>query len=143
SLGMRGRLVGCGEPLPEFDLHFPLLSLPLALRTELDTIPGVVPYLKVDPAAVRSWSERLAALPGLKVGLNWCGNPEAEKLAALEARSFPLTAAAALAGVRDVSLVSLQKGAGAAQRTEVEFGGAIAQLTDPLHVGPEEFAAET
>src|SRR5438105_14249161 len=59
SLAMRGALIGRGEPLPEFDLHIPLLSLPLALRTELDTIPGGVPYLKVDPAAMRSWCERL------------------------------------------------------------------------------------
>jgi hypothetical protein len=143
SLAMRGMLIGRGEPLPEFDLHIPLLSLPLALRTEIDTIPGGVPYLKVDPAAVRSWGERLAALPGLKVGLNWQGNPEAEKLSALEARSFPLAAAAALARVPGVSLVSLQKGPAAGQRTEVEFGGDIAQLTDPLHMGPEEIAAET
>ena len=143
SLGMRGRLVGRGEALPEFDLHIPLLSVPLAVRAELDSIPGGVPYLRVDPAAIRWWGERLAALPGLKVGLNWCGNPEAEKLAALEARSFPLIAAAALAGVQDVSLVSLQKGAGAAQLAEVAFGSQLMQLADPHHMGAEELAAET
>src|SRR5437764_300424 len=140
---MRGALVGRGELLPRVDLHIPLLSLPLALRTELDTIPGGVPYLKVDPAAVRSWGKRLAALPGCKVGLNWQGNPEAEKLSALEARSFPLAAAAALARITGVSLVSLQKGCGSEQRAEVEFSRAIAQLTDPLHMGPGEIAEET
>src|SRR5256886_5022919 len=96
SLAMRGTLIGRGEALPEFDLHIPLLSVPLAVRTELDCIPGGVPYLRVPPAAIRWWGERLAALPGLKVGLHWCGNPEAAEVAALEARSFPLTAAAAL-----------------------------------------------
>jgi tetratricopeptide (TPR) repeat protein len=143
SLAMQGALVGRGETLPEFDLHVPLGSLPLALRTEIDTIPGGVPYLKVDPTAVRSWGERLAALPGRKVGLNWQGNPEAEKFSALEARSFPLGAAAALARVAGVTLVSLQKGRGAEQSAEVEFGGEIIQLTDPFHMGPEEIAAET
>jgi len=143
SLAMRGMLIGRGEPLPEFDLHTPLGSLPLALHTELATIPGGVPYLRVDAEAVRSWGERLARLPGLKVGLNWYGNPEAEKLAALEARSFPLATAAALARVAGVSLVSLQKGDGAEQRTRVEFGRAIAQLTDPAHMGPDEIANET
>src|SRR2546430_14828011 len=107
---MRGTLIGRGEALPEFDLHIPLLSVPLAVRTELDSIPGGVPYLRVDPAAIRWWGERLAALPGLKVGLNWCGNPEAEKLAALEARSFPLTAAAALAGARALGPCCARKG---------------------------------
>ena len=143
SLAMRGTLTGRGEPLPEFDLHVPLLSLPLALRTEIATIPGGVPYLRVDPAAGRSWGERLAELPGRKVGLNWQGNPEAEKLSALEARSFPLATAAPLACVPGVSLVSLQKGAGAEQRARVDFAGAIAQLTDPAYMGADEIANET
>jgi hypothetical protein len=82
-------------------------------------------------------------LPGRKVGLNWCGNPEAEKFSALEARSFPLAAAAPLARVPGVSLVSLQKGVEARQRGELEFGRDIIQLTDPLHMGADEIAADT
>ena len=42
-----------------------------------------------------------------------------------------------------VSLVSLQKGAGAEQRTRVDFAGAIAQLTDPACMGSDEIANET
>ncbi len=141
SLDMHGTLMARGEPIPQFDLHTPLASVPLALGTELDTIPGEVPYLRIDSQAVRAWAERLATLPGLRVGLNWHGNPEAEKLATLQARSFPLSAAAPLAGVAGVTLVSLQKGAGAEQRTRVGFE--VAQLTDPLHMGPEEIATET
>src|ERR1035441_8053799 len=80
-------IIGRGETPPQpFDFHVPLLSLPLAFRTDLGSIPGRVPYLKVDPAAAHSWKERVAALPGLKVGLNWHGNPEAERLSALQAR---------------------------------------------------------
>ena len=85
----------------------------------------------------------MAPLAGLKVGLNWQGNLQSEQLAALEARSFPLAASAPLAQVEGISLVSLQKGAGSEQRATVEFGGAIAQLTDPLYMGPEELASET
>jgi len=143
SLAMRGTLIARGDPLPQFDLEIPLGSLPLALGTELDTIPAGVPYLHVDPAAAERWAKRLAELPGLRVGINWQGNPEAEKLAALEARSFPLAAVAPLARVPGVSLVSLQKGAGAGERSQVEFGGNIAQLTDPMYMGPEEIAEET
>jgi hypothetical protein len=143
SLAMRGTLVGRGEPLPPFDLHTPLGSLPLALRTTVATIPGGVPYLFVDPAAAVTWGERLCALPGLRVGLNWHGDPEAENLSALQARSFPLAAVAPLAGVAGVSLVSLQKGAGAEERGEVDFGNAIAQLTDPFYMSGEEIATET
>jgi hypothetical protein len=143
SLPMRGALVGRGEPLPAFDLHTPLGSLPLAFRTEIGSIPGGVPYLTVNPAAVSRWRERLAAVPGFKVGLNWHGNPEAEKRAALQARSFPLAAAAPLARLRKLSLVSLQKGAGAEQLGSVDFGGEITQLTDPTFMGPDEIAEET
>ncbi len=143
SLGMRGTLLARGEPLPRFDLHIPLLSLPLALNTDLDSIPGGVPYLHVEPEAARSWSARLAALPGLKVGINWHGNPEAEKFSALQARSFPLSAAAPLGAMAGISLVSMQKGAGAGQRTEVGFSNSIAQLTDPLYMGADELATET
>ena len=143
SLAMRGTLIERGEPLRQFDLQSPLGSVPLAVRTDLDTIPVGVPYLHVDPAPARAWAERLSALPGLKVGLNWHGNPEAERLAALEARSFPLSKAAPLARIPGVSLVSLQKGAGAEQRTRVDFAGAIAQLTDPAYMGSDEIANET
>src|SRR2546430_5009534 len=104
SLAMRGALIGRGEPLPRFDLHIPLLSLPLALRTELDTIPGGIPYLKVDPAAVRSWGKRLAALPGCKVGLNWQGNPRAGKMSGPAARPFPPPPAAGPPRVTGVCL---------------------------------------
>jgi tetratricopeptide (TPR) repeat protein len=143
SLDMHGTLIGRGEQLPHFDLHTPLASLPLALHTDLDTIPGGVPYLRADPRAVHAWAEPLSALPGLKVGLNWYGNPEAEKLSALQARSFPLATAAPLARLEGVTLVSLQKGAGAGQRTRVAFSDALVQLTDPLYMGPQEIAEET
>ena len=143
SLAMRGTLLGRGETLPPFDLHIPLLSLPLALKTDSGSIPGGVPYLRVEPDALQTWSARLAELPGLKVGLNWHGNPQAEKFSALQARSFPLAAAGALARVPGVSLVSLQKGAGAEQRERVEFASALAQLTDPSYMGPDELATET
>jgi len=143
SLPMRGTLIGRGEAVPEFDLHIPLGSLPLALGTELGTIPGAVPYLQVGQEPVREWTQRLASLAGLKVGLNWQGNLESEQLAALEARSFPLATAAPLARIEGISLVSMQKGAGSEQRARVDFGSAIAQLTDPQYMGPEELASET
>jgi ADP-heptose:LPS heptosyltransferase len=79
----------------------------------------------------------------LKIGLNWHGNPVAERLSALQSRSFPLSAAAALARLPGVSLVSLQKGPGAEQRDQVKFGAALTQLTDPQHMGPDEIADDT
>ena len=49
------RIVARGEPLPPFDLHCPLMSLPLALGTTLQTIPAAPGYLAADPVEVAAW----------------------------------------------------------------------------------------
>ncbi len=133
-----GAVVGYGEPLPPYDCYCPLMSLPLAFATELDSIPGGVPYLEPDVEALRVWRGRLAALPGLKVGLNWQGNPETEKQAWLRGRSFPLAAAAPLFDLQGVSWVSLQSGYGAEQRDQVAFREALVELIDPREQGADE-----
>ncbi|HSY04405.1 MAG TPA: tetratricopeptide repeat protein [Steroidobacteraceae bacterium] len=137
SFAMRGVLLAAGEPLPDLDCHCPLLSLPLAFRTAVDTIPGGVPYVAAAPQARDEWRARLRALSGLKIGLNWQGHVGSEKQPWIRGRSFALSSAAPLARLAGVSLVSLQKGPAAEQRIRVEFGGALAQLTDPLDTGPE------
>jgi tetratricopeptide (TPR) repeat protein len=67
-------IVAAGDPLPDFDLHCPLLSLPRLFGTTLATIPAQVPYLRVPPAAVGAWAERIGGGPGLRVGLVWSGS---------------------------------------------------------------------
>ena len=103
-----------GEPLPPFDLHSPMLSLPLALGTTLASIPNDVPYLQADPAQVAAWHTRLAAAsgPGLRIGLAWAGNPRLHvpNGAALDRlRSLPPDLLAPLVGVPGAHFVSLQK----------------------------------
>jgi hypothetical protein len=137
SLPMRGTLLTRGERLPPLDYFCPLLSLPLAFGTQPETIPGGVPYVTADAAAVEAWRERLRAWPGLKIGLNWQGHVGAEKQPWIRGRSFALACAAPLARVPGVSLVSLQKGDAARQRSQVEFGGSLAELTDPLDTGAD------
>ncbi|MBR1090978.1 glycosyltransferase family protein [Bradyrhizobium manausense] len=70
----RVRLVNSGDPLSAFDVHIPFMSLPHAFGFDLREIPGPVPYLAADPAAVESWSHRLGADHGLRIGLVWAGN---------------------------------------------------------------------
>ncbi len=48
-----------GSPLPAFDCHCPLLTLPLILQTTLETVPNQVPYLRPSPALVDEWRHRL------------------------------------------------------------------------------------
>lgn len=64
-----------GEALPAFDVHCPLGSLPLALRTAPDNVPAAIPYLHADAERVAKWRPRFEALPGRRVALAWAGNP--------------------------------------------------------------------
>ncbi|WP_230972111.1 tetratricopeptide repeat protein [Burkholderia pseudomultivorans] len=76
SLCGPAQVVARGEPLPAYDFHCPLLSLPFAFQTDAATIPGRTPYLHADPERVRSWENRLGARRRLRVGLAWSGNPD-------------------------------------------------------------------
>jgi hypothetical protein len=66
-----------GTPPPPFDFHMPLLSLPWLFRSDLNSIPGDIPYLRT-PRLVpsRSEIERLLARTKepIRVGLAWKGS---------------------------------------------------------------------
>ena len=68
-------LLETGEPLPPFDCHCPLLSLPLVFRTELHSIPSPGPYLHSRADKRSQWRQRLGEKKNLRVGLVWRGNP--------------------------------------------------------------------
>ncbi|MDB5601268.1 MAG: repeat-containing protein [Xanthobacteraceae bacterium] len=95
-----------GSALPAFDLHCPLMSLPLAFGTRLDTIPVPIPYLAAPPARAESWRERVRSVPGRRVGLVWAGRRTHDNDAQ---RSLTLPALDPLLAVKDRSFVSLQK----------------------------------
>lgn len=63
-----------GSPRPEADYRCPLLSLPLALKTTLDTIPAATRYLRADDAKVAGWRTRLGDRRRPRIGLTWSGN---------------------------------------------------------------------
>lgn len=62
--------------LPEFDFHCPLMSLPLAFKTTLETIPAMPNYLRNDKAVVARWQLLLEDSKRPRVGLVWSGNPK-------------------------------------------------------------------
>jgi hypothetical protein len=68
-------LIGRGEALPHFDVHCPLMSLPLAFGTTIETIPSLVPYITVQDNAVEKWRSKLSA-EKFKAGIAWAGNPD-------------------------------------------------------------------
>ena len=63
-----------GAPLPAFDYYCPLMSLPLAFRTELHSIPAAIPYVRPDPAQVARWRRRLGEKSKPRVGFVWSGS---------------------------------------------------------------------
>jgi tetratricopeptide (TPR) repeat protein len=67
-----------GEAPPPFDVHCPLGSLPLAMKTEIENVPAAIPYLSADPARLAQWSARLEALPRPRIAIAWSGNPAHE-----------------------------------------------------------------
>ena len=67
-------LVEEGNELPYFDYHCPLLSLPLALKTALSTIPKSTPYLFSSPEKKQLWINRINKQTGKLIGLAWSGN---------------------------------------------------------------------
>jgi tetratricopeptide (TPR) repeat protein len=72
---------------PQFDFHCPLLSLPLAFQTRLDTIPSRASYLCADADKVRRWRARLGQGAPARIGLAWSGGA---RLAEDGARSVAL-----------------------------------------------------
>ncbi len=62
-----------GRPLPEFDLHCPAMSLPLAFNTTLETVPAAVPYLHADADKQSAWRQRLGQRTKPRIGLVWSG----------------------------------------------------------------------
>jgi len=135
SLGT-GKVIAQGEPLPHFDLHCPLLSLPLALRTRVETIPAYPSYLHADPFAAAAWHRRLWAVPGRRVGLVWSGaarQQSADVIAANRRRSMTLAQFTPLGGVPGVSFVSLQKGPPEAEARVASPPLRLFDATDELH----------
>jgi len=75
TLSSNPLVVDRNEDLPDFDFYCSGQSLPLALGTTLETIPGTAPYLFADPARAAAWRARLSKYSKLRVGLVWSGNP--------------------------------------------------------------------
>jgi Flp pilus assembly protein TadD len=96
-------IVTYGEKLPPYDLHCPVMSLPLALRITLDTIPEPMQF-----PALRNHPEKRTIIDekSLRVGLVWAGNP---KHLEDRKRSISLLQLVPLAEIPNVLFFSLAK----------------------------------
>ena len=105
-------MISKGQPLPDFDIHCPLLSLPLAFGTRLETIPSTTPYLRAPAQALQKWQDKLGEKTKLRVGLVWSGGfrPNRPELWPVNTRrNIPLAKLARLKNP-NIEFYSLQKG---------------------------------
>ena len=130
-------IVAQGGKLPPFDLHCPLLSLPLAFGTGLETIPARMPYLTASPARQQYWRDRLLQC-GPRAGFVWSGSSGHKNDAN---RSIPLASFAALLERTPFGCFSLQRDLREGDREElrkipnlVDLGPELADFTDTAAV---------
>lgn len=128
SLPGVAKLIARGETLPAFDLHCPLLSLPLAFGTAIETIPTVVPYLKAPEYRTQEWQARLPQNGKFRVAFAWSGSATHEHDAI---RSIPLEKWRPLFERRDIQWISIQH--------DLRTGddAILTACPDILHVGAE------
>jgi tetratricopeptide (TPR) repeat protein len=125
SPGIQGVFLSPSQ-VPQFDLQCPLLSLPRLFHTELETVPGRVPYLQVNSTVGRQWKDYFSQYAGkCRVGLIWSGNPGQEHN---QHRACRLEVLRPLLSIQGVQFFSLQKGMPALQISESGFGDRLVDL---------------
>jgi tetratricopeptide (TPR) repeat protein len=89
-----------GEPLPAFDFQCPLLSLPLAFNTRINSIPGGAPYFRLPYDRIAHWRSRIPSAKSLTVGIAWSNEGGGE-------RAVTLGTLAPLLAVPNIRFISL------------------------------------
>jgi tetratricopeptide (TPR) repeat protein len=127
GLAGAAQVISKGDPLPEFDTHCPLLSLPLASGTTLETIPSAKAYLAAPAQRSIDWQTRLGAKQRPRIGLAWSGNAGHERD---RERSIGLSAFLPLLET-GAAIVSLQKDVRAADAITLK------ECRDIVHAGEQ------
>jgi tetratricopeptide (TPR) repeat protein len=113
TMAEKVQVVAHGQPLPAFDFHSPLLSLPRIFETTLSNVPQIVPYLKADADDAKTWQRRIGDDSQIiNVGLAWAGSSAHKND---RNRSIKLASLSPLVQTPGVRFFSLQKGDAAAE----------------------------
>jgi tetratricopeptide (TPR) repeat protein len=138
TLAGGAQIVPRGDPLPAFDIHCPLLSLPLAFKTRLETIPSETPYLFASESKTSVWRDRLGSRKRPRIGIVWAGNPRKEASAGHRIldrqRSIAFDQLTPVFQVPKCDFYSLQKGdAAVLQLRDSPLRNQIIDWTKDLH----------
>jgi tetratricopeptide (TPR) repeat protein len=128
SLDGASQVLSPGDVLPHFDVHCPLLSLPGAFHTLLETVPSHVPYLRPSAERLAKWNSRLGPKQGFRIGLIWSGNPAHHRD---QARSIELAALTPLLDA-GAAFFSLQKDPRPADAAVLAGRSDVVQIADEL-----------
>ena len=121
--------------LPEenkIDFESPLMSLPYLLKTSWKLIPITSPYLYADQSKVTTWGEKLSK-DSFKVGICWQGGTTKIDVG----RSFSLSLFEGISKIPNVQLISLHKGEGEGQITNIDFD--VTTLGSGFDAGQDAF----
>ena len=122
-------LVAKGETIPHFDVHCPIMSLPLAFKTTMEAIPAKVPYLAVSKNIIEKWRSKLIGTE-IKVGVAWAGNPNYPQ--DLD-RSILLKNIMPILGVKGARYFSLQKDLRLGDREILDVNSQIVRLDQEIN----------
>ncbi|WMW79686.1 tetratricopeptide repeat protein [Undibacterium cyanobacteriorum] len=70
-------VIAQGDPLPAFDLHAPLMSLPKLCGTDLNSVPSRASYYEhqqIGSSALHDWANQIQPSTRKKIGVVWAGS---------------------------------------------------------------------
>jgi tetratricopeptide (TPR) repeat protein len=116
------------EDLPFHDFNCPLMSLPLAFGSTLESIPSDIPYLRSKADQVEKWRNELGPRTRPRIGLVWAGR---RREPVNVTRDMDLEVLAPLTRL-DVEIISLQKEIPDQDRTVLQSMPQITRLGEKL-----------
>lgn len=122
------QVIASGEPVPDYEFHCSLFSLPLAFNTQLETIPNPAKYIQAPAGLVSEWSKQLKHAGTKRIGIAWAGSRTNIND---RNRSLPLEMLLPLVRL-PITLVSLQKDLKAQDRAFLDAQPNILRFEEQL-----------